>query len=46
MCWCGLDAQVDKAELVALRADQRLAEIEYKRLQELLPKKAISKSDF
>ena len=41
-----LDAQVDKAELVALRADQRLAEIEYRRLQELLPKKAISKSDF
>lgn len=41
-----LDAQVDKAELVALRADQRLTEIEYKRLQELLPKKAVSKSAF
>ncbi len=41
-----LDAQVDNAELAALRADQRLAEIEYKRLKELLPKKAVSKSDF
>lgn len=41
-----LDDRVDQAELEALRADRRLAEIEYRRLQELLPKKAVSKSDY
>lgn len=41
-----LDDEVDRAELEALRADRRLAEVEYRRLQELLPKKAVSKSDF
>lgn len=41
-----LEGGVDQAELEALRAERRLAEIEYRRLQELLPKKAISKSDY
>ena len=41
-----LDASVDKAELNALRADLRLAEVEYKRSADLLPKKAVSRSDY
>ena len=41
-----LDATVDQAGLSALRADQRLAEIEFKRSAELLPKKAVSRSDY
>lgn len=41
-----LDATVDKAALSALRADQRLAEIEFKRSADLLPKKAVSRSDY
>jgi membrane fusion protein (multidrug efflux system) len=41
-----LDATVDRAALAALRADQRLAEIEFKRSAELLPKKAVSRSDY
>lgn len=41
-----LDDRVDQAELEALRADRRLAEIEFQRLRELLPKKAVSKSDY
>ena len=34
------------AHLSALRADQRLAEIEFKRSADLLPKKAVSRSDY
>ena len=41
-----LDATVDKAELTALRADQRLAELEFKRIKDLLPKKVVSPSDY
>ncbi len=41
-----LDSTVDQAGLSALRADQRLAEIEFKRSAELLPKKAVSRSDY
>jgi membrane fusion protein (multidrug efflux system) len=41
-----LDATVDQAELSALRADLRLAEVEYKRSADLLPKKAVSRSDY
>ena len=41
-----LDATVDQAELNALRADQRLAEVEYRRSADLLPKKAVSRSDY
>ena len=41
-----LDATVGRAELNALRADQRLAEVEYKRSADLLPKKAVSRSDY
>ncbi|MDJ0805451.1 MAG: efflux RND transporter periplasmic adaptor subunit [Gammaproteobacteria bacterium] len=41
-----LDATVDQAALTALRADQRLAEVEYKRSADLLPKKAVSRSDY
>lgn len=41
-----LDATVDQAALSALRADLRLAEIEHKRSSDLLPKKAVSRSDY
>ncbi len=41
-----LDATVDEAELNALRADLRLAEVEYQRSADLLPKKAVSRSDY
>jgi membrane fusion protein (multidrug efflux system) len=41
-----LDDAVDRSELGALRADLELAKIEYERVKKLLPKKAVSKSDF
>ncbi|MGD8589565.1 MAG: efflux RND transporter periplasmic adaptor subunit [Chromatiales bacterium] len=41
-----LDATVDQAELNALHADLRLAEVEYRRSADLLPKKAVSRSDY
>jgi membrane fusion protein (multidrug efflux system) len=41
-----LDATVDQAELNVLRADLRLAEVEYRRSADLLPKKAVSRSDY
>ena len=41
-----LDATADLAELEGLLAAQRLAEVKYQRLAELLPKKSASKADF
>jgi membrane fusion protein (multidrug efflux system) len=41
-----LDATVDKAELAALRADQHLANLEFKRIKDLLPKKVVTPSDY
>lgn len=41
-----LDATVDRAELTALRADQRLAEVEFNRIRDLLPKKVVTPSDY
>jgi len=41
-----LDASVDKAALEALRAEQRLAEVQFKRAKDLLKKRVSSKSEF
>jgi membrane fusion protein (multidrug efflux system) len=41
-----LDDNVDRAALEALRAAARLAEVQFKRATELLPKKAVSKSSY
>lgn len=41
-----LDATADLAELEGLLAAQRLAQVKYQRLAELLPKKSASKADF
>lgn len=41
-----LDDTVDQAALAALRAEQRLAQIEFDRARELLPKKAVSRADY
>lgn len=41
-----LDDAVERAALEALRADARLAKIKYKRAAELLPKRAVSQSEF
>jgi len=41
-----LDDQVDRATLAGLKADRRLAEIQFHRTRELLPRKAVSQSDF
>ena len=41
-----LDDSVDRAALEALRADARLARVKYRRAAELLPKRAVSQSDF
>lgn len=41
-----LDDEVDQAALDALRADRQLAQIDFQRARELLPKKAVSKADF
>jgi len=41
-----LDAEVDQARLKALRADRRLAQVEYERQQSLLKKQVGSKSDY
>ncbi len=41
-----LDDQVDRATLAGLKADRRLAEIQFQRTRELLPRKAVSQSDF
>lgn len=41
-----LDAGVDRAALKALRAEQRLAEVEFQRAKDLLKKKALSRSEF
>ncbi len=39
-----LDVEVDEAELKALKADRRLAEVQYNRSRDLFSKKALSKS--
>jgi len=41
-----LDDKVDQAALAALRADQRLAEIQFNRARDLLKKHVMSKSDY
>lgn len=41
-----LDDRVDRAALEAARAERKLAEIEFRRIEELLPKKAVSLADF
>lgn len=41
-----LDARVDQAALEALRAEQRLAQVQFKRTADLLKRNAISKSDY
>lgn len=41
-----LDDSVDRATLEGLRADARLAEIQYKRTAELLPRQSVSQADF
>jgi len=41
-----LDASVDKAALEALRAEQRLAEVQFNRAKDLLKKRVSSKSEF
>jgi membrane fusion protein (multidrug efflux system) len=41
-----LDDSVDRAQLDGARAEQRLAEIRFKRSSDLLKKKAISKADY
>ena len=41
-----LDDRVDQAALQALRAEQRLAEVKFKRTADLLSRQAISKSDY
>jgi len=41
-----LDDQVDRAELDSLKADRRLAEIEFERVARLVKKKVVSQSDY
>jgi membrane fusion protein (multidrug efflux system) len=41
-----LDSEVDRAALEALRIDRQLAEIQFKRAQELVAKRALSRSEF
>ena len=41
-----LDDEVDRAALQVLVAEARLSELQFERARELLPKKAMSKSDF
>lgn len=41
-----LDASVDRASLQTLRAAARLAQVQFKRSAELLPKKAVSRSTY
>lgn len=41
-----LDDRVDQAALQALRAEQRLAEVKFKRTADLLSRQAVSKSDY
>jgi membrane fusion protein (multidrug efflux system) len=41
-----LDDEIDRAALQVLVADARLTELQFERAKELLPKKAMSKSDF
>lgn len=41
-----LDDKVDRATLVGLKADQRLAEIQFERASNLLTSKAVSKSNY
>ena len=41
-----LDDEIDRAALQVLVADARLSELQFERAVELLPKKAMSKSDF
>lgn len=41
-----LDAEVDRAGLKALTADRELARLEFARAEELLPKKAVSRSEY
>ena len=41
-----LDDSVDRAALEALRADARLAKVKYQRAADLLPKRAVSQSEF
>ncbi|PWG62923.1 efflux RND transporter periplasmic adaptor subunit [Sediminicurvatus halobius] len=41
-----LDAEVDRAELEGLRAQAELARIEFERAENLLPRRAISQSEF
>ena len=40
------DSDVDEAALEALRADRQLAEIQFKRAQELVAKRALSRSEY
>ncbi len=41
-----LEDSVELATLASLKADQRLAEVQYRRTAELMPKQAVSKSEF
>ncbi|WP_029133690.1 efflux RND transporter periplasmic adaptor subunit [Sedimenticola selenatireducens] len=41
-----LEDSVELATLESLKADQRLAEVQYRRTAELMPKQAVSKSEF
>ena len=41
-----LEDSVEQATLASLRADRRLAEVQYKRAADLIPKQAVSKADF
>ena len=41
-----LDDTVDRATLLGLQADQRLAEVQFRRAADLLPRRAVSQSDF
>jgi membrane fusion protein (multidrug efflux system) len=41
-----LDRDVDLAALAALRADARLSEVQFRRAEDLLPKRALSQSEF
>ncbi len=41
-----LEDSVELATLESLKADQRLAEVQYRRTSELVPKQAVSKSEF
>lgn len=41
-----LEDSVELATLASLRADQRLAEVQYRRTADLMPKQAVSKAEF